>query len=142
MLLQSEVINKLQVASTFRSFSIFGLFYCTINCVCVPSNALAISSTWASWWLFFWRLVNFVTCDSICREVKYAAITRITYETAVSGSILSLVSGDNGNNLAQLTEVLLQDFSTFYVFFMIALNSTQKFIFNPHWYFLLCTLSS
>ncbi|OEL30464.1 hypothetical protein BAE44_0008517 [Dichanthelium oligosanthes] len=51
--------------------------------------------------------------NNLAREVQHAAITRITYETAVSGSILSLVYGDNGNNLAQLTEVSGADIAVY-----------------------------
>ncbi|NP_001183239.1 uncharacterized LOC100501627 [Zea mays] len=43
--------------------------------------------------------------NNLVRGAEHAAITRITYETAVSGSILTLVYGDNGSNLAKLTEV-------------------------------------
>nr|CAB3452744.1 unnamed protein product [Digitaria exilis] len=51
--------------------------------------------------------------NNLLREVPYAAITRITYETAVSGTILNLVCGDNGNNLAQLTEMSGADIAVY-----------------------------
>ncbi|KAL5657526.1 hypothetical protein ACJX0J_030689 [Zea mays] len=61
--------------------------------------------------------------NNLVRGAEHAAITRITYETAVSGSILTLVYGDNGSNLAKLTEL-----------------SGVRFIFGPdlidHGYFL------
>ncbi|PWZ33482.1 hypothetical protein Zm00014a_039585 [Zea mays] len=50
--------------------------------------------------------------NNLVRGAENAAITRITYETAVSGSILTLVYGDNGSNLAKLTEVLLCNYLT------------------------------
>jgi len=50
--------------------------------------------------------------NNFAREVQHAAITRITYETAVSGSILNLVYGD-GNNLAQLTEISGADIAVY-----------------------------
>ncbi|RLN34960.1 RNA-binding KH domain-containing protein PEPPER-like [Panicum miliaceum] len=50
--------------------------------------------------------------NNLAREVQHAAITRITYETAVSGSILNLVYGD-GNNLAQLTEISGADIAVY-----------------------------
>nr|CAB3456457.1 unnamed protein product [Digitaria exilis] len=51
--------------------------------------------------------------NNLVREVPYAAITRITYETAVSGTILNLVCGHNGNNLAQLTEMSGADIAVY-----------------------------
>ncbi|RCV10608.1 hypothetical protein SETIT_2G123900v2 [Setaria italica] len=51
--------------------------------------------------------------NNIVREVQHAAITRITYETAVSGSILNLVCGESGNNLAQLTEISGADIAVY-----------------------------
>ncbi|TKW31735.1 hypothetical protein SEVIR_2G125300v4 [Setaria viridis] len=51
--------------------------------------------------------------NNIVREVQHAAITRITYETAVSGSILNLVFGESGNNLAQLTEISGADIAVY-----------------------------
>ncbi|AQK53410.1 RNA-binding KH domain-containing protein PEPPER [Zea mays] len=50
--------------------------------------------------------------NNLVRGAEHAAITRITYETAVSGSILTLVYGDNGSNLAKLREVLLCNYLT------------------------------
>ncbi|CAN6180088.1 unnamed protein product [Urochloa humidicola] len=49
----------------------------------------------------------------LVREVQHAAITRITYETAVSGSILNLVYGDDRNNLAKLTEISGADIAVY-----------------------------
>ncbi|CAL5075774.1 unnamed protein product [Urochloa decumbens] len=51
--------------------------------------------------------------NNLVREVQHAAITRITYETAVSGSILNLVYGDDRNNLAQLTEISGADIAVY-----------------------------
>ncbi|CAN6197632.1 unnamed protein product [Urochloa humidicola] len=49
----------------------------------------------------------------LVREVQHAAIIRITYETAVSGSILNLVYGDDRNNLAKLTEISGADIAVY-----------------------------
>ncbi|KAJ1288444.1 hypothetical protein BS78_02G089300 [Paspalum vaginatum] len=51
--------------------------------------------------------------NSPLRGAEHAAITRITYETAVSGSILTRVYGDDGNNLAQLTELCGADIAVY-----------------------------
>jgi len=62
-----------------------------------------------------------VTCASGCRGADHAAITRITYETAVSGSILTLVYGDNGSNLAKLTEVSLSSYLTLHASMLVTI---------------------
>ncbi|KAL6639439.1 hypothetical protein ACP70R_023169 [Stipagrostis hirtigluma subsp. patula] len=51
------------------------------------------------------NLITIPEENNLVRGVESARITRITYETAVSGSILYLVYGDNGSNLAHLREV-------------------------------------
>ncbi|KAL6871559.1 hypothetical protein ACP4OV_014388 [Aristida adscensionis] len=51
--------------------------------------------------------ITYLEENNLMRVVEPARITRITYETAVSGSILYLVYGDNGNNLALLREVFV-----------------------------------
>ncbi|XP_062187980.1 KH domain-containing protein HEN4-like isoform X1 [Phragmites australis] len=57
--------------------------------------------------------VTFPEDNSLVRGVETARITRITYETAVSGSILYLVYGDNGNNLDQLREISGADITVY-----------------------------
>ncbi|XP_066393882.1 KH domain-containing protein HEN4-like isoform X3 [Miscanthus floridulus] len=75
--------------------------------------------------------------NNLVRGVDHAAITRITYETAVSGSILTLVYGDNGSNLAKLTELsgTVQEKKGMNTQYKI-----QRFVFGPdldHGYILL-----
>ncbi|TVU39517.1 hypothetical protein EJB05_12940, partial [Eragrostis curvula] len=45
--------------------------------------------------------------------VEPARITRLTYETVISGNILHLIYGDNGNNLVQLKEITGADISVY-----------------------------
>uniref|UniRef100_A0A804NSZ9 Uncharacterized protein n=1 Tax=Zea mays TaxID=4577 RepID=A0A804NSZ9_MAIZE len=61
---------------------------------------------------FYKRVLMVEDENNLVRGAEHAAITRITYETAVSGSILTLVYGDNGSNLAKLREVLLCNYLT------------------------------